>query len=141
MLEFPTWRKVWLWGITLVAVAASLPTIFNAANIRWPAQLPDPMVNLGLDLAGGIALISSLGNLGPSVMPVITSWVKTTTGTQVASLYFVMALYLAAATILAAAPSARCGETDAGAATPGLPPIAAEDAPRAGDGGVRAGGC
>ncbi|MEZ5693975.1 MAG: protein translocase subunit SecD [Altererythrobacter sp.] len=53
MLEFPTWRKVWLWGITLVAIAASLPTIFNAANIRWPAQLPDPMVNLGLDLAGG----------------------------------------------------------------------------------------
>ncbi|MEZ5303651.1 MAG: TolC family protein [Verrucomicrobiales bacterium] len=42
----------------------------------------------------------------------------------------------AAATILAAAPSAQCGETDAGAATPGLPPIAAEDAPHAGEGGV-----
>nr|WP_137676060.1 protein translocase subunit SecD [Parerythrobacter lutipelagi] len=53
MLEFPTWRKVWLWSLTLVAVAAALPSIFSAANIRWPDALPDPVVNLGLDLAGG----------------------------------------------------------------------------------------
>ncbi|WP_128892271.1 protein translocase subunit SecD [Erythrobacter sp. HKB08] len=53
MLEFPTWKKVWLWGVTLLACLAALPSIFNAANIRWPDQLPDPTVNLGLDLAGG----------------------------------------------------------------------------------------
>ncbi|MCP5397318.1 MAG: protein translocase subunit SecD [Sphingomonadaceae bacterium] len=53
MLEFPTWRKVWLWLVTLIAIAAALPSIFSLANIRWPEALPDPMVNLGLDLAGG----------------------------------------------------------------------------------------
>ena len=53
MLEFPTWRKVWLWGLTLVACAAALPSLFATANIPWPSALPDPEVNLGLDLAGG----------------------------------------------------------------------------------------
>jgi len=53
MLDFPTWRKVWYWGLALLAVAAALPTIFSLANVSWPRVLPDPMVNLGLDLAGG----------------------------------------------------------------------------------------
>ncbi|QYU69815.1 protein translocase subunit SecD [Leptolyngbya sp. 15MV] len=53
MLEFPTWKKVWLWGITLACVIASLPSVLSIANVRWPDALPDPMVNLGLDLAGG----------------------------------------------------------------------------------------
>jgi len=53
MLEFPTWKKVWLWGITLACCLAALPSIFSIANARWPDALPEPMVNLGLDLAGG----------------------------------------------------------------------------------------
>ena len=53
MLEFPTWKKVWLWGITLALMAAAIPSIFSLAGARWPEALPDPMVNLGLDLAGG----------------------------------------------------------------------------------------
>lgn len=53
MLEFPTWKKVWLWGLTLAMIAAALPSVFSAANIRWPEALPNPTVNLGLDLAGG----------------------------------------------------------------------------------------
>lgn len=53
MLDFPTWKKVWLWGLTLVAVLAALPSIFAASNVSWPEALPDPEVNLGLDLAGG----------------------------------------------------------------------------------------
>lgn len=53
MLEFPTWKKVWLWGITLVACLAALPSIFAAGGLSWPDALPDPEVNLGLDLAGG----------------------------------------------------------------------------------------
>ncbi len=57
MLDFPTWRKVWLWGLTLIAVAAAIPSIFAAANLSWPDSLPDPEVNLGLDLAGGSHLL------------------------------------------------------------------------------------
>ena len=53
MLDFPTWRKVWLWLITGLCVAAALPSLLSATSVRWPDALPDPMVNLGLDLAGG----------------------------------------------------------------------------------------
>ncbi len=53
MLDFPTWKRVWLWGLTLVACLAALPSIFAATNVSWPDALPDPEVNLGLDLAGG----------------------------------------------------------------------------------------
>ena len=53
MLEFPTWRKIWLWGLTLVACLAALPSLFSTAGIGWPDSLPDPEINLGLDLAGG----------------------------------------------------------------------------------------
>ncbi|WP_324827966.1 protein translocase subunit SecD [Qipengyuania zhejiangensis] len=53
MLDFPTWRKVWLWLITGLACMAALPSLLSMTSVRWPDALPDPMVNLGLDLAGG----------------------------------------------------------------------------------------
>ena len=53
MLEFPRWKKIWLWAITLIAIACALPSILSTTSVRWPEALPDPMVNLGLDLAGG----------------------------------------------------------------------------------------
>ena len=53
MLDFPTWRKVWLWLVTALCCFAALPSLLSATSIRWPESLPDPMVNLGLDLAGG----------------------------------------------------------------------------------------
>ena len=53
MLEFPRWRKIWLWSVTLIAIACALPSIFSIGNLRWPDALPEPTVNLGLDLAGG----------------------------------------------------------------------------------------
>eukprot|EP00913_Durusdinium_trenchii_P015203 g14264.t1 len=53
MLDFPTWKKFWLWGLTLIAAAAALPTLLASTNIDIPDFLPQPTVNLGLDLAGG----------------------------------------------------------------------------------------
>lgn len=53
MLDFPTWRKAWLWLLTAAAALAALPSLFSLANVPWPSALPEPMVNLGLDLAGG----------------------------------------------------------------------------------------
>jgi len=53
MLDFPLWRRIFLWSVTLVLVIASLPSIASLANVRWPDALPNPQVNLGLDLAGG----------------------------------------------------------------------------------------
>ena len=53
MLDFPRWKQAWLWAITLVFALAALPSIFSVAGLPWPAALPAPKVNLGLDLAGG----------------------------------------------------------------------------------------
>lgn len=53
MLEFPTWRRVFLWAITIAVMAAALPSLVSMGGLRWPENLPDPEINLGLDLAGG----------------------------------------------------------------------------------------
>jgi preprotein translocase subunit SecD len=57
MLDFPLWKKLWLWGLTLALAAAALPSLFGAAALPWPAALPSPQINLGLDLAGGSHLL------------------------------------------------------------------------------------
>ncbi len=53
MLDFPLWRRLMLWSITIVTCLAALPSIFAVSGLPWPARLIDPKVNLGLDLAGG----------------------------------------------------------------------------------------
>ena len=53
MLDFPTWKRAWLWFITLACALAALPSLLSLTGMGWPAGLPDPKVNLGLDLAGG----------------------------------------------------------------------------------------
>ena len=57
MLEFPRWRRIWLWAITLAAVVAAIPSMVIHSGASWPSQLPDPQVNLGLDLAGGSRIL------------------------------------------------------------------------------------
>jgi len=57
MLDYPLWKKLWLWGLTLAAATAALPSLFGAASLTWPEALPSPQVNLGLDLAGGSHLL------------------------------------------------------------------------------------
>ncbi len=53
MLDFPLWKKVWLWGLTLAATALAIPSLTSNSGFDWPDFLPDPEINLGLDLAGG----------------------------------------------------------------------------------------
>lgn len=53
MLDFPAWKKAWLWLVTLACALAAIPSLYALTGARWPAILPEPMVNLGLDLAGG----------------------------------------------------------------------------------------
>jgi preprotein translocase subunit SecD len=57
MLDFPLWKKLSLWAVTLAASLLALPSLFNVAGLDWPSALPDPQVNLGLDLAGGSHLL------------------------------------------------------------------------------------
>jgi len=53
MLDFPLWRRVFLWTVTLVLALSAVPSLLTLTGARWPEALPSPMVNLGLDLAGG----------------------------------------------------------------------------------------
>jgi len=53
MLDFPLWKRVWLWAVTLVFALAAVPSLLTLAGVPWPSALPRPMINLGLELAGG----------------------------------------------------------------------------------------
>jgi hypothetical protein len=53
MLDFPRWKVIWLWALTLACAAAALPSLASVAGLGWHSALPDPRINLGLDLAGG----------------------------------------------------------------------------------------
>ncbi|WP_449433445.1 MFS transporter [Pseudomonas putida] len=70
---------------------ASVPPVFFALASDY---LPRASV------AVGIALISSLGNLGGAISPSLTSAINTASGGTHYSLYFVMSLYLLAAFIV-----------------------------------------
>ena len=50
--------------------------------------------------AGGIALISSLGNLGPAVAPSVTGYITATTGSSLYSTYLIVAAYLLSGLLL-----------------------------------------
>lgn len=84
-----------VWSIVALAVVAvgkssTTPLFFTAVSEYIPRKTA----------AGGIALISSLGNLGPSIMPSVTTWITSTTGSPVPGLTFVMGLYLCAGALL-----------------------------------------
>jgi len=53
MLDFPLWRRVFLWTVTLFFALSAIPSLLSLSGVRLPEALPSPMVNLGLDLAGG----------------------------------------------------------------------------------------
>lgn len=68
--------------------------------------------------AGGIALISSLGNLGPAVAPSLTGYITATTGNSLYSTYLVVGCYLLSGLLLliivkAADPNEVLNETAA----------------------------
>jgi MFS family permease len=50
--------------------------------------------------AGGLALISSLGNLGPAMSPSINGLIIRNTGDNIYSMYFVITLYLLSGILL-----------------------------------------
>jgi preprotein translocase subunit SecD len=57
MLDFPLWKRLWLWALTLFFALAAVPSLLVLGGVRLPEALPSPMVNLGLDLAGGSHLM------------------------------------------------------------------------------------
>lgn len=58
MLDFPKW-KVWaVWASIALCFLLAIPSFIpEDARARWPGWVPQPVVNLGLDLAGGSSIL------------------------------------------------------------------------------------
>ena len=57
MLDFPRWKQVVTWLVAIAAMLAAVPSLVALSGGAWPAALPNPKINLGLDLAGGSHLL------------------------------------------------------------------------------------
>ncbi|RJY08306.1 protein translocase subunit SecD [Aurantiacibacter aquimixticola] len=57
MLDFPLWKRIFLWGITLALAVLAVPTITALSGSGALDDLDAPEINLGLDLAGGSHLL------------------------------------------------------------------------------------
>jgi MFS family permease len=77
-------------AVAVIGIASATPLFFALTSEYLSAGAA----------AGGLALISSLGNLGPAVSPSINGLILRSTGDNVYSIYFVMALYLLSGTLL-----------------------------------------
>lgn len=79
-------------GICIMSIGqgSTTPLFFTAVSEYFPAK----------SAAIGVAVVSSLGNLGPAVLPPILAGIRTSTGSQTASLAVISLLYLAAALLL-----------------------------------------
>ena len=53
MLDFPRWKRIFLWALAALCMLAAVPSLLSFTTLRWPDGVYKPMVNLGLDLAGG----------------------------------------------------------------------------------------
>ena len=54
MLDFPLWKRIMLWGMTLLVAAAAIPSILSlTGTTTFEEDSELPQINLGLDLAGG----------------------------------------------------------------------------------------
>ncbi|MDF1834652.1 MAG: protein translocase subunit SecD [Alteraurantiacibacter sp. bin_em_oilr2.035] len=53
MLDFPLWKRLSLWGITLALALLAAPSITGLIGLNALQDLDGPEINLGLDLAGG----------------------------------------------------------------------------------------
>lgn len=53
MLDFPLWKRISLWVVTLFLALAAVPSIASLSGIDLPEWAQGSEVNLGLDLAGG----------------------------------------------------------------------------------------
>ena len=78
--------------IATVGIASATPVFFTATSEYLSKEAA----------AGGIALISSLGNLGAAVSPPVTGAINAATGNPVNSMYLVIALYVLAGALLMA---------------------------------------
>jgi preprotein translocase subunit SecD len=58
MLDFTRWKTWSIWAVIILGLLFAIPSFVPKADVaRWPAFVPSPRINLGLDLAGGSQLL------------------------------------------------------------------------------------
>ena len=77
-------------AVATIGIAAATPLFFTLTSEYLSAGAA----------AGGLALISSLGNLGPAISPSINGMIVKSTGDNIYSIYFVMTLYVLSGLLL-----------------------------------------
>jgi len=96
-------------GLAIIATSQGNFTVAMAgltlAGMGWIAATPLFFTTTteylsAASAAGGIALISSLGNLGPAAGPSVTGWLTAQTGTPLYSMGLVIAAYVLSGSIL-----------------------------------------
>lgn len=90
LVEGSALLKVSVMAVSYIGIAGATPLFFTSVTEYLPKSVA----------AGGIALISSLGNLGPSASPSIMAFLNTQSGALTNSLYFVMLGWLASGALL-----------------------------------------
>jgi MFS transporter, ACS family, tartrate transporter len=93
-LVFAGWTGASYWA--LVGMSAATVGIYGSRAAFWP--MPSIFLT-GTAAAGAIALINAVGNLGGYVGPFIVGWIKDSTGSFEAGLYFLAGCSLACAVI------------------------------------------
>jgi ACS family tartrate transporter-like MFS transporter len=93
-LAFAAWTGASYWA--LIGMSAATVGIYGSRAAFWP--MPSIFLT-GTAAAGAIALINATGNLGGYVGPFIVGWIKDSTGTFEAGLYFLAACSFACAVI------------------------------------------
>lgn len=87
--------------LALLGIAAIPPILFTLVSEYLPKA----------SLAAGIALVSSVGNIGGAVSPSVTSALNTASGDTAHSMYLIMGLYILAAVIVLTAIRPRAPRT------------------------------
>ena len=84
------WSGFLALSFAVIGIASATPLFFALTN---------EYLSVGA-AARGLALISRLGNLGRAVSPSVNVLILKSTGNNIYSIYFVMALYLPSGTLL-----------------------------------------
>jgi ACS family tartrate transporter-like MFS transporter len=93
-LAFAGWSGASYWA--LIGMSAATVGIYGSRAAFWP--MPSIFLT-GTAAAGAIAMINAVGNLGGYVGPFIVGWIKDSTGSFEAGLYFLAACSLSCAVI------------------------------------------
>src|ERR1700722_14581633 len=93
-LAFAGWSGASYWA--LLGMSAATVGIYGSRAALWP--LPS-LFRTGTAAAGAIAMINAVGNLGGYVGPFVVGWIKDSTQSFGAGLYFLAACSLMAAVI------------------------------------------